>query len=835
MKILGLTHTEAKKRLEVEGPNELPTLKSRKFLELLKEVLLEPMVALLLSCGIIYFFLGNNQEALMLLGFLFIIVFITIYQENKTEKALEALRNLSSPRALVMRENQKKRIPGREVVREDIIILSEGDRVPADANIIFSSNLIVDESLLTGESVPVHKQNNEKVFAGTTVVRGHATTSVFATGMNTELGRIGKVLETAKTEVTELQIETTKLVKIISILASALCILVVIVYGFTRNDWLNGFLSGLTLAMAILPNELPAVLMIFLALGAWRISKRNVLTRKMASIENLGCATVLCVDKTGTLTMNQMIVQKLSIMEEDFDLRIEKQLTLPEKFHSLVEYGVLASSPAQFDPMEKAVHEIGDEYLKGTEHLHPEWILAREYPLSPEILAVSHAWKGMENEGFIVGAKGAPEAIIDLCHLGEDKTKNILKKAEELAKEGLRILGVAKATYNKSSVLPGKQHDYDFEFLGLLGFTDPVRSNVPEAILECNQAGIRVIMITGDHANTAKTIAKEIGISNPEETITGPELLKMSDKELSQKIKTVNCFARMVPEQKLRLVTALKNNNEVVAMTGDGVNDAPALKTAQIGIAMGGRGTDVARESASLVLLDDEFFSIVEAIRIGRRIFDNLKSAMAYLMAIHIPIAGISVLPVILNKPLVLMPIHIAFLHLIIEPACSIVFEAEPIAGDAMRRNPRGRNEPLFSKNLILPSLIQGLVIFAAISGIFLFSLKRGQGEFDARALTFTTLIFSNLGLIIVNRSWSRTFLEGLKVPNKALWWIIIGSLALISVVLYIPFFRELFRFSFLHPIDILICVGVGLISSFWFEWWKILKRSRFKKSNQNR
>lgn len=828
MQILGITEAEARKRLEIEGPNELPTIKSRKFLVLLKEVLFEPMVSLLLGCGIIYFFLGDNQEAVMLLGFLFIIIFITVYQESKTELALEALRNLSSPRALVLRENQKKRIPGREVVREDILILSEGDRVPADAEIIFSSNLIVDESLLTGESVPVNKINKEKVFAGTTVVRGQATTSVFATGMKTELGKIGKVLETAKTEVTELQTETRKLVKIISLFAVTLCILVVVVYGITRNDWLNGFLSGLTLAMAILPNELPAVLMIFLALGAWRISKKNVLTRKMASVENLGCATVLCVDKTGTLTMNQMMVRKLSTIDEDFDLKTENNHILPEKFHPLVEYGILASSPSPFDPMEKAVHEIGGEYLKGTEHLHPEWILAREYPISPDILAVSHVWKGTASDGFIVGAKGAPEAITDLCHLSEEQTKNIIKKVEHLAKQGLRILGVAKAVYNKSPELPGKQHEYDFEFLGLLGLADPVRLNVPEAILECYQAGVRVIMITGDHAHTASSIAKEIGLTNPDNVITGPELLKMTDAELSLRIKTVNCFARMVPEQKLRLVTALKNNNEVVAMTGDGVNDAPALKTAQIGIAMGGRGTDVARESASLVLLDDEFFSIVEAVRIGRRIFDNLKSAMAYLLAIHIPIAGISVLPVILNKPLVLMPIHVAFLHLIIEPACSIVFEAEPIAENAMKRKPRGKTDPLFSKGLILPCLMQGLVVLAVISAIFLYSLNRGLGSLDARALTFTTLIFSNLGLILVNRSWSRTFIEGLKVPNKALWWVIIGSLVIIFGVLYIPFFRELFRFSTLHPVDLAICIGAGLASTFWFEGWKILMKSSF-------
>ncbi len=827
MESLGLSEIQAKKRFQAEGPNELPIAKSRQFLVLLKEVLLEPMVSLLLGCGIIYFFLGDNQEAMMLLGFLSIIVSITIYQERKTESALEALRNLSSPRALVIRDNVKKRIPGREVVREDILILTEGDRVAADAEIIFVSNLMVDESLLTGESGPVQKENKDKIFAGTTVVRGQATAKVFATGIKTELGKIGKVLETTEQETTLLEVETGKIVKIISVYAAALCLLVVVVYGLTRNDWLNGFLSGLTLAMAILPNELPAVLMIFLALGAWRISKRNVLTRKMPAVESLGSATVLCVDKTGTLTMNQMMVRRLSTIDEDYDLRVGSSHDLPEKYHLLMEYGILASSPSPFDPMEKAVHDVGGEYLQNSEHLHPEWILAKEYPLSPDLLAVSHVWKGDGTDGFVVGAKGAPEAIVDLCHLDKVQAKIIFKKVEELAKSGLRILGVAKAVYNKSSVLPRIQHDYDFEFLGLLGLADPVRPNVSQSILECHQAGVRVIMITGDHADTASSIAKEIGLINPEKIITGPELLKMDDSELFSRIQTVNCFARMVPEQKLRLVQALKKNGEVVAMTGDGVNDAPALKTAQIGIAMGGRGTDVARESASLVLLDDDFSSIVEAVRTGRTIFDNLKSAMAYLLAIHIPIAGISVLPVLLKLPLVLMPIHIAFLHLIIEPACSVVFEAEPMDVNVMRRKPRGLSEPLFSRSLILPSFLQGLVVFIIVLAVFLISLYRGQSEQEARTLTFTTLIFANLGLILVNRSWSRSFIEGLKIPNKALWWVILGSLVTIFAVLYVPYLRKLSRFAPLSPLDITICVGAGLISILWFEVWKMLKKSK--------
>ncbi|MGZ3709938.1 MAG: cation-translocating P-type ATPase, partial [Bdellovibrionota bacterium] len=434
-------------------------------------------------------------------------------------------------------------------------------------------------------------------------------------------------------------------------------------------------------------------------------------------------------------------------------------------------------------------------------------------------------WKGEGQSSYVVGAKGAPEAIMDLCHFDEKRTAEISATVQSFAERGLRVLGVAKANYPTGS-LPGKQHDYDFEFLGLLGIADPVRPGVPEAIRECDRAGIRVIMITGDHAQTAASIAREIGLKNPEEILTGPQLAELSDDALLARLRVVNCFARMVPEQKLRLVQALQRTGEVVAMTGDGVNDAPALKTAQIGIAMGGRGTDVARESAALVLLDDDFSSIVEAVRSGRRIFDNLRGAMAYLLAVHIPIAGISVLPVLLKLPLVLLPVHIAFLELIIEPTCSLVFEAEPPAADSMNRRPRSPSLPLFSSDLILPSLVQGLVVLAVTLGVFLISIYRGQGELDARALTFTTMIIANLGLILVNRSWSRTLLEGLHVPNKALWWVLASALSVLALVLYVPSARELFRFSTLHWDDLAICLGAGIVSTAWFEAWKFWRRA---------
>ncbi len=809
--MLGLSESTAAARLAAEGPNELPGPRAQGLFGLFIDVLREPMVALLVGCGGIYLLLGDRQEALMLLGFLALIIAITLVQARKTETALEALRTLSSPRALVMRDGAKCRIAGRDVVREDLLLLAEGDRVPADARVMVARNLMLDESLLTGESQPVAKAVGDVIYAATTVVSGQVSAQVFAIGLATEIGRIGKVLDSTVAETTRLQRETRALVKVLALVAGALCVLVVIAYGLMRHDWLGGLMSGLTLAMAILPNELPAVLMIFLALGAWRISQRRVLTRRMPAVENLGATTVLCVDKTGTLTLNQMTVRWLmSAAGEELELQ-GTPTELPEAFHALLEFGILASSPAPFDPMERAVHRVGDELLAATEHLHPDWQLAHQHPLTPDMLAVSQAWRSEGDQGYVIGTKGAPEAIVDLCHCDAATCARVAAEVEVFAARGLRVLGVARARF-AASQLPGTPHDYDFEFLGLLGLSDPVRPQVPQAVRECHEAGIRVIMITGDHVETARSIAREVGLTEADTVVSGAELDSWDDATLTARIATVNCFARMVPEQKLRLVEALQRQGEVVAMTGDGVNDAPALKTAQIGIAMGGRGTDVARESADLVLLDDDFSSIVAAIAAGRRMFNNLRGAMAYLLAVHVPIAGISVLPVLMNLPLVLLPVHVALLHLIIEPACSVVFEAEPAAPDVMRRAPRAVDTPLFSRELILTSLLQGAVVLLAV---FMLALRRGVGEDEARALTFTTLMLANLGMIVLNPSRSLPLCAVFSAPNAARWWVVAGGLVLTATVLYVPVVRELFRFAALHGEDIALCAlvsGAGLL-----------------------
>ncbi len=843
---IGLSDEEAAKRLEEEGYNELPSARPRNAFTIAFSVIREPMFLLLIAGGVVYLVLGDFEEAVLLLSFVFVIVSITFNQERRTERALEALRDLSSPRALVIRGGRQERIAGRDVVRSDIIVLAEGDRVPADAVLLQCSDFLVDESLLTGESAPVRKvpwdgimqmvhpggEDLPFVYSGTLVVQGQGVARALATGIYTEMGKIGKSLREVGPEQTPLQQKTGVLIRNLALLALSLALLIVIAYGVTRGNWLNGILAGIAFAMATIPEEIPVILVVFLAIGAWRISKSRILTRRVPAVETLGSTTVLCVDKTGTLTLNRMAVSKLYTEGESYSVNYAVPRPLPEKFHQLVEFSILASEIQTFDPMEKAIKELGEHYLAQTEHIHKNWSLVREYSLSRNLLALSHVWKSPDSSEYVIASKGAPEAIAELCHFSEEQWAGLNKQISDMAEDGLRVLGAAKA-YFKGPVFPTEQQDFDFEFLGLIGLSDPVRPTVPQALRECYGAGIRVVMITGDYPGTAQSIARQIGLTPSGESITGPELEDMDDLHLRERIKTVNIFARVVPAQKLRLVSALKANGEVVAMTGDGVNDAPALKESDIGVAMGGRGTDVAREASSLVLLDDDFASIVTAVRLGRRIYDNIRKAFSYVFAIHVPIIGMSLIPVLFNLPLVLLPAHIMFLELIIDPASSVVFEAEPEEADVMNRPPRNPKEPLFGRKVMGLSILQGISVLIIVLIIFGVDLYRGKGAADARALTFTTLIVANLALILTNRSWSRSILETLRSPNAALWWVVSGALVVLGLVLYVPFLRSLFRFTVLHPVDLLIAFVAGVASIAWFEGLKLFYRQKRRPLDQ--
>ena len=833
--IKGLSSEGAADKIRTEGYNELPDVKNHGLPGIILEVVREPMFLLLVVGGLIYFFLGDITEALMLMGFVFVIIGITVYQEQKTERALEALRNLSSPRALVIRDGEQKRIAGREVVTGDILLLAEGDRVPADGILLSSNNISVDESLLTGESVPVRKiawregllaekpggDDQPYIYSGTMVVQGQGLAEVRSTGIRTEIGKIGTILQTVDRDETRLKSEITRMVRTIAIIGLILCLTIVVVYGLSQGNWIEGLLAGITLAMAILPEEFPVVLTIFLALGAWRISQKQVLTRQVPAIETLGSATVLCVDKTGTLTLNKMTVQSFFANGQFCSHDATGVNSVPEICHELSEFAILASKKDPFDPMEKALLQLSEGDFGQTEHIHTGWELITEYPLSPDLLAMSNVWRSPGGIDYIIAAKGAPEAIADLCHINNESKQILSSHINTLAEKGLRVLGVAKASFTQEA-LPEIQHDFEFAFLGLIGFADPVRPLISDAVQECYSAGIRIIMITGDYPLTAQNIGRQIGLDHTDQCITGAELDTMSDDNLKNHIRTATLFTRAVPEQKLRIVNALKANGEVVAMTGDGVNDAPALKSADIGIAMGGRGTDVAREAASLVLLDDNFISIVSAIRQGRRIYDNLKKAIAYIFSIHIPIAGMSLIPVLFGMPLILLPVHIVFLELVIDPTCSIVFEAEKEEQNVMNRPPRYRDERLFTKKTLLLSLLQGFVVLVVVLLVYINALSRGLDEAEVRTLTFTTIVIANLLLILTNRSWTDTIIKTIRTPNKAMGWVFAGTTISLILILFIPTLQNLFMFAPVSAGDLLLCALASVVSVLWFEMYKI-------------
>lgn len=834
----GLTLAEARKKLKTDGFNELPSQKSHGWLSILISILKEPMLFLLVATGLIYVFLGEVPDAMMLVGGIFLVVGITFYQEHKTERALEALKNLSSPRALVIRDGERQRIPGREVVVGDIMIIREGDRIPADSLVLSASNLLADESLLTGESLPVKKiagkelpdkeilpggENSPYVFSGTLVTQGHAIVRVMFTGSLSQMGKIGVSLKTIQDEDTLIKKETGRIVVKFAVFGFSLCFLVFLIYGLSRGNWLQGLLAGLTLAMSLLPEEFAVVLVVFLTLGAWRMSKRKVLTRKTAAIETLGASTVLCVDKTGTITLNKIVLSGLYHDQNYFD--INPGTPLPEKYHSLLEYASLASQQDPFDPLEKAILKSATELLTDSGHTHLDWSLVKEYPLTQNLFSISRVWQSPDSKDYEIAAKGAPEAIGELCHFTKKQQQELESQIDLLAHRGLRLIGVAKASF-KAGQLPKGQHGFDFEFMGLLGFSDPVRPGVKEALAECYAAGIRVIMITGDYPGTAEYVARQIGLKNPEEMITGSQLTEMGEQLLSEKIKNINIFARVVPEQKLVIVDALKKNGEVVAMTGDGVNDAPALKSAHIGIAMGQRGTDVAREAADLVLLDDDFSSIVAAVRMGRRIFDNLKKAIVYIFAVHVPIAGISLIPVIFRLPLVLLPAHIAFLELIIDPACSVVFESESEERNIMNRPPRRLNESLFNKSNIIVGLVQGFSILCIVILIYLFAINGNKSDTEVRTITFTTMVFANLLLIVTDLSRTKHLFKILQGQNRSLYWVLGLTTSALLIILSVPVLRGLFHFSSLTTGEIFTAFIAGFISILWFEGLKMYRRS---------
>jgi Ca2+-transporting ATPase len=833
----GLTTAEAADRTARFGFNELPSTKPRTVLAIAFDTVREPMFLLLLACSILYLILGDLGEALLLSAAIFVVMLITFIQEKRTERTLDALRDLSSPRALVVRDGDSIRIAGKDVVPDDLVIITEGDRIPADGFVLVSQALKLNESLLTGESVPVGKiewngkdelgqaggDDTAFVYSGTLVVQGGGSFKVQATGASTAMGRIGTSLTHTVRPPSSLQQETRRVVRAVALASLALSVGIAAIWWFREQDILRGILMGLTFAMSTIPEEFPVVLTVFMALGAWRISKQKVLTRQMNAIEALGSASFLCVDKTGTLTENRMSIA--SVWSESYGSSKMGETDTPpaEDLATIVRIAALASDHAGSDPMDMAsvlaAKKLDDKGFAGL-------TLKKSYPLVRPLLAVGYAWSIEGDEKITICAKGASEAVLKLCPGTGLKRSEISQAAELMASQGYRVLGVAKATQTKQDL--GEQlEQFEFEFVGLLAYSDPLKAGVTEAVTQCHEAGIKVMMITGDYPATALSIAREIGLENTTEVLTGEQLASMDDQQLALNLGKVRVLARMVPEQKLRVVKALRSMGEVVAMTGDGVNDAPALKASHIGIAMGGRGTDVAREASALVLLNDDFTSIVGAIGLGRRIYDNIQKAISYIIAIHIPIVGLTLVPLLMGMPPILWPVHLAFLELIIDPVCSIAFEAEPAEASIMQRPPRPTRARLFGRSVLTAGMMEGVLVLLAVFIVYITVGKMGVIPDHARAVAFATLIFANIGLILTLRSRTEPAWQFLKRRNPTLGWIGLALMAMSGLVLYTPKLIDIFHFAPPHFGDLLASAAAAVLSLIGFEIFKLVRKPK--------
>jgi Ca2+-transporting ATPase len=837
-KHLGLSLELAASRLGQEGANELAVPEQRSAMRIILSVLREPMVGLLLLGGAAYLLLGDRVEALILLLFAAFSLIVTVMQEVRTEHLLEKLRDLSPPRALVIREGVRLRIAGREVVRDDLLVLEPGDRIPADAVLLEVSDLQTDESLLTGEALPVAKvvlgegsadvssraggDNQPFVYAGTLVARGNGIARVIATGPRSEMGRIGKSLVAMDVRAPRLQHETTRIVTWCAFGGAIVAVLVVVLYGLSRGSWIEAALAGIAIGMSMLPEEFPVVLTVFLAMGAWRIGKAGVLTRRSAGIETLGSATVLCTDKTGTLTENRMVVAALWL-PAGYSVEVVQAEAIPVIYHPLLSMAALASAVEPSDPMEIAIHQAWSLAVTDSE---PLGSILHAYPLRPDLLAMSNVRE--QGNAFTIAAKGAPEAISDLCHLTPEQHIRMMTEVEVMAARGIRVLAVA------SGVAPSRdwassQRNYAYTLCGLVGLADPLRTSVPAAIAECRRAGIRVVMITGDHPATAASIARQAGIADGAvltgDVLEGKELALLDDGQLASRLTAVTIFARIMPEQKLRIVEALQAAGEVVAMTGDGVNDAPSLKAADIGVAMGKRGTDVAREAAAIVLLEDDFGSIVQAIRLGRRIYDNLRKAMTFIFAVHVPIAGLAVLPLCFGLPIIFGPIHIALLEMVIDPVCAIVFEAEGEEEDIMRRPPRDPTEALFSFSMLVWSFLQGGIVFGMLSALLFFGQRSAMVEQELRGLIFFALVAQMVVLILVNRSFTSSLREALTRSNLSLHVVLAVIISVMMAILLSPKVQSLLKFGSMSWQDIALIIILGIVSFILLEGTKPLIR----------
>ncbi len=809
------------------GPNTLEMGEERIFWNVLKEVIMEPMFILLLAACIIYFAVGQLKEGIIMLASIFIVAGISLFQEYRSKNAVLALKKISAAHSTVIRNGEQINIPSDEIVVDDIVLLEEGELISADALIMSANDFSVNESILTGESFAVHKQadNINQVYRGTLISSGTATVKVTAVGLNTLFGKIGLSLKEITIVKTPLQIQIRSFVHSM-VWIGVIAFLIVVGFNYYHtHDLIKSFLQGLTLAMSILPEEIPVAFSTFQALGAFRLLKNQIIVKQPQYVETLGSATVICVDKTGTITQNKMSIAFLYDEASKSSISPDLQKPFP---HQLIEYAMWSSETNPFDPMEKAIHDWYEKSTTVDKRSSHQQI--HEYPIGGKPPMMTHIFQAVTGE-IIIAVKGAPEAILKRSKLSRSDLKHIEEQSLTYAKKGYRVLGVGKGQW-PSQEWPEFQEEFEFEFLGLIAFQDPPKENIIETLEIFEEAGIPVKMITGDYAETALAIAGQVGLSHNTNVLTGQEVLALSSSDLQKKVKEVNIYARMFPEAKLKVIEALKDNGEVVAMTGDGVNDGPALKAAHIGIAMGKRGSEVAKSAASLILIDDDLVHMTEAIALGRKIYDNLKKAIQYIVSIHIPIILIVTLPLLLSWKFtdIFSPVHVIFLELIMGPTCSIIYENEPMEPGLMRQLPRKSGASFLSLRQLAISIFQGLLITTACLGIGYYFMWQGEDEGYVRTVIFVTLLFSNVFLTLSNRSFVHTIFKTIQYKNNLVGIIISITLVFIAIILYLPFVKNLFMMDSITPMALLGCILVSMVGVWWIELFKLVRQRKILK-----
>jgi Ca2+-transporting ATPase len=823
--IKGLTAEEILISRKESGENVVAQPEKSGFLTALINTLKEPMLILLLAAGILYLISGSTGEAIFMLSAIVLVSAISLYQDSRSRNALAALKELSQPKTKVVRDNEISFINSKEVVVNDSIIVEEGSLITADAQIIYSNDFTVNESILTGESFPVTKYAKEdnKIFSGTLVSSGMAIATVTQVGNATQLGKIGESLKNIKEELTPLQVQIRNFVKKMALTGLVVFLLVWAINFYQYKNLVSSLLKALTLAMSVLPEEIPVAFTTFMALGAWRLMRMGIIVKQTKTVETLGSATVICTDKTGTITENKMQLNKLYVHKNG--TLYQNVNENKEAVSELITTAMWASEPMPFDPMETELH---DKYKSITDKdVRPEFKMVHEYPLGGRPPMMTHIFEN-ENGVRIVAAKGAPERILSVCNLDEEEKSKILHQLNKLASEGYRVLGVVSATFEGND-FPGEQDDFDFKFIGLVSFYDPPKKNISEVFNSFYEAGIQVKIVTGDNKATTETIAGQIGFRGAEHALDGEELINMADKELEEKVMSINIFTRMFPEAKLKIINALKKQQQIVAMTGDGVNDGPALKAAHIGIAMGKKGSEIAKGASSLILADDDLGKMVDAIAMGRRIYSNLKKAIQYIISIHIPIILTVFLPLVLGwiYPAIFTPVHVIFFELIMGPTCSIIYENEPIEANLMQQKPRAFTNTFLSWNELNISIWQGLAITAGTLGIYQFAVAQGYNEDMTRTMVFSTLLMANIFLSLVNRSFYYSIFTTLRYKNNLLIGIILLTIGMLACMLYIPGIIHFFGFQHPGMPQLIICLLTAFVSVIWIEFYKYFKRKK--------